>query len=260
MRFHKAFTLVELLVVMAIIAVLVSVLLPALSMARERAEYMVCKSNLKNYGVAVAAYLEDNSGLFPDPGKIYFSTRWDGESGTWRFWDHMPDGCLAPYLSDTREVCMCPTWLKLTYQHKATGWSPPDPDTQPYYSYPVNGYLGFVWHKRVPRAFCYGGILRETELERAPAEVVSFTEESWQGPWGLNGLLLPIIRWPIDYAPMDEIGGHHFAPNEDPLRGGVANAVFLDGHVTDVRHVPGSMDTVKLCWPQRRWRDALLYP
>lgn len=63
-RFH-AFTLIELLVVISIIALLVAILLPALGAARAAAQATGCISNLKQLGVGVYAYAEDNRGSTP---------------------------------------------------------------------------------------------------------------------------------------------------------------------------------------------------
>ena len=60
-----AFTLVELLVVVAIIALLIAILLPALSKAREAAKRVQCASNLRNNGAALLMYAQDNRGAFP---------------------------------------------------------------------------------------------------------------------------------------------------------------------------------------------------
>jgi len=59
------FTLVELLVVISIIALLVSILLPALSKARLQAQAVVCSSNMRQYGFACVLYAADNDEFFP---------------------------------------------------------------------------------------------------------------------------------------------------------------------------------------------------
>ena len=58
----RAFTLVELLVVISIIALLLSILMPSLSKAREQAKNVVDKSQLHSWGVAFASYAAENGG------------------------------------------------------------------------------------------------------------------------------------------------------------------------------------------------------
>ena len=62
---QSAFTLVELLVVIGIIAVLVGILLPALSRSREKAKNVQCQSNLRNFGQALLMYANENRGKMP---------------------------------------------------------------------------------------------------------------------------------------------------------------------------------------------------
>ena len=61
---RQAFTLIELLVVIAIIAILVALLLPAVQQAREAARRSQCKSNLKQFGIAMHNY-HDVHGVMP---------------------------------------------------------------------------------------------------------------------------------------------------------------------------------------------------
>ena len=62
----KGFTLVELLVVISIIALLLSILMPALSKIRKQAKSVICQSNLDQWGKIFLMYANDNDGYFSD--------------------------------------------------------------------------------------------------------------------------------------------------------------------------------------------------
>jgi prepilin-type N-terminal cleavage/methylation domain-containing protein len=65
---RRAFTLIELLVVIAIIAIIAAILLPVLSQAKKRAWTIQCLSNLRQIGVAMRGFADDNGQLYPESG------------------------------------------------------------------------------------------------------------------------------------------------------------------------------------------------
>jgi len=77
-RAYCGFTLIELLVVISIISMLISILLPALSSAREASQAVKCLANTKQVGLATLMYVDRNKGYFPpsvmnrdaDPSKL----------------------------------------------------------------------------------------------------------------------------------------------------------------------------------------------
>jgi prepilin-type N-terminal cleavage/methylation domain-containing protein len=67
-RSPYGFSVVELLVVIGVVAMLISILLPALVRARESAQMTQCMSNLRQWGVAARAYADANGGWLPREG------------------------------------------------------------------------------------------------------------------------------------------------------------------------------------------------
>ena len=113
----SAFTLIELLVVISIIALLVSLLLPALATAKRAAESVVCSSNERQLVLTLKMYVSTNDGSFPLNGILFpHPAKYPPYSGggnsdpqiaaTAQIWDNtqdwkLPFGALYPFLSKT---------------------------------------------------------------------------------------------------------------------------------------------------------------
>jgi prepilin-type N-terminal cleavage/methylation domain-containing protein len=100
MRAERGFTLIELLVVIAVIAVLTGILLPSLSMARMHAKRVVSRSNLRQIGLAMELYTQDNEGFFPETSH--------GLTGTDAIRQRSWVFTLKPYVGDVNEIRICP--------------------------------------------------------------------------------------------------------------------------------------------------------
>lgn len=282
-RRAKAFTLIELLVVIAVIAVLMGILMPALNKARELAQGISCKGNMRNYTYAMSMYLDDNDGKFCRPEQAYFSqlTPYPGEAGVS---DHLhlrwcngnvdlktyPEygSALYRYFADARAF-ICPTFRTLAVRNSDDQFFRAAGSTisnyKPWYNYTMNAYLGSA-----------GSDVQDTRVRKVsevkhPATTFSFTEESSlvdtaYNQSGLNDtFMIPgsdsmIRTWmgrvqndPRLITPgpdgvgqfYDVVAGFHNAPSGDKL-GGRGNCAFLDGHVD----AHPRAETFFLAWPK----------
>jgi prepilin-type processing-associated H-X9-DG protein/prepilin-type N-terminal cleavage/methylation domain-containing protein len=110
-----AFTLIEVLVVITIIAVLTACLVPTFMTMRERSRQLQCASNLKQLGVAFYLYADEHDGIYPKAWDVSTGLRWNDE--------------LLRYLSSVdagKRVLVCPTARADAFEdwsvYKKNGW------------------------------------------------------------------------------------------------------------------------------------------
>lgn len=112
----RAFTILELLIVVAIIALLMAILVPTLRRAREQARRVACLSNLRSLGLGLQMYQGEYNGFFPAPGEgwvLYndWITAWWAPPSNWS-----NSGALVPYTSGSGifipKLYMCPSDTK----------------------------------------------------------------------------------------------------------------------------------------------------
>ena len=110
---HAGFTLIELLVVISIIALLVGILLPALSSARRSAQSVVCLSNSRQIGTASTTYTADNDDFYVQYREVYQPGGYPNTAAVGSWWQaslynqgYMPErrGFTCPSLESNKEI------------------------------------------------------------------------------------------------------------------------------------------------------------
>ena len=177
----KAFTLIELLVVIAIIALLLSIITPSLRKAKQAAWNIICRNNLRQYGLAGAMYTQENDSMFPNAwGSIFKSVepdrlcQWHDQSRNPLM---NPDlaGSLWPYLGEQDKSHLCPVFDRFARrEHQCTSGIP----VEPIFGYSMNAMLGGFEFNNAQQ---YVHVLRVRTTDiRSPASTFFFGEEN---PW-----------------------------------------------------------------------------
>jgi prepilin-type processing-associated H-X9-DG protein/prepilin-type N-terminal cleavage/methylation domain-containing protein len=227
----RAFTLVELLVVIALIVLLAAMLLPALARSKTQAQRAACVNNLRQLGLATEIYLGDNANLFFNRCQAPTSAgqRWwfgwlaAGAEGQRAF--DLSAGVLFPYLhgSDVR-LCPSPAWSSPQFKPKGTNVI---------FSYGCNGYLCAAQNQDPVSA---------NRISR-PANIALFADAAqvniFQAPASPTHPMFEefyYVDLETNYLNFNNQPNGHFRHAQR------ANATFADGHVALENPVAGSID------------------
>lgn len=222
-RQSSGYTLVELLVTVAVLALLASLLLPALLRAKETARQAACFNNLRQLGLAAQLYWDDHQGrtfryrtrATADGDTYWFGWLQRGSEGARRF--DPTQGALYPYLGG-KGVDLCPSldYQMAEFKLKATGAA---------YGYGYNIHLSAppdqpAFQISTVRAPAMLGVLADT------AQVNDFQPPA-----------------DADHPMLEEF--YYVSTNEPTAHfrhGGKSDLMFSDGHVSPLRPAPGTLD------------------
>jgi prepilin-type N-terminal cleavage/methylation domain-containing protein/prepilin-type processing-associated H-X9-DG protein len=269
-RRRAAFTLIEVLVAVAIIALLVAILLPSLTRARQLAQATVCKTHVKQLATAVHVYSAANSRL-PGTDSAWWvsyqaSSKPPNPAGrrwpNWRagdswlgllcppdhpwdvneqqlLWNHVAatvprQGSLWRYVHDEK-VYLCPTDLK----GMPNGDDPKGGGGNGRFSYTMNGILGFKAPEQI-QSFTY--VTDFQVMEGANVAPVQTIPAGTRVSWSPAVMTMFIEEHPWNNVNHGFVGDSwaadsYLALRHDPrTSGAMANFGYLDGHAESKRY------------------------
>lgn len=228
-----AFTLVELLVVIGVISVLAAILLPALNRAKEAGYTTACKSNLRQYAVALRMYVDDFKTFPPaflqHPQDQLISIVWQQNLAAYLTKPYRPQG--SAYLHFDMD---CPGYIRL-------GGYPGDA-----YGYNASGFGGYndygLGGDTVGDPSSQNYAVRENQVA-CPSDMIALADTGFIGLTGSRNLFSGLSNLSmatgsifVFYEAGPGLGKP--PPEYEPVRalvgkrhGGAWNVLFVDGHV-----------------------------
>jgi prepilin-type processing-associated H-X9-DG protein/prepilin-type N-terminal cleavage/methylation domain-containing protein len=191
-----AFTLIELLVVIAIIAILASMLLPALQQARAKARAVNCTGNMKQLGLGVIMYMDDNRERYPS--YYWNGSAWVPGNGGYK--------TLVNQYVNAQKVWECPG--------RPSGWSGETTST--------------TWNDVDSSHYIYNSAYLTSNANSAvqkPTETLLMGECIRSTIWGVDGVTQV---WPNEFS--SNANARFTFPHNSQ-----ANVLWADGHVGSVR-------------------------
>ena len=224
----RAFTLLELLIVIAIMAILAALLLPALNGARERGRGTYCLNNMRELGLGLQIYADDHDDALPynmGADGIHKTVaageylNWANDVMSWELDSENTNtvllaiGGLGPYVGGVPKVFKCPSDNVLSAVQKKAGW------TERVRTYSMNAMLGnagtFMKNAVNTNNPGYRQFLRMSDVPE-PSRIFAFVEEH---PDSVD-----------DGYFLNKFYSHEWIDLPASYHNGAANFAYADGH------------------------------
>ncbi len=253
LKLRHGFTLIELMCVIAVIALLLSLLMPSLQRAKSISTRVVCASNMKGYGSFFTVYLNDSDGIFPDPEQWLYSKASESSEHPmgcrWHDWPMAMDGeimsereeywgVMGEFLEELY-ISPCPEFRDLAPKMgcENPNHNPKIP-IKPQYNIGMNAYLG---------SDRLGGVENEAQVYKPAGKFLLAEENAWSvrpdhPKYPARWLSAPLSTKALDDTallitptPEAENCFATFHGGKKPsYSDGHANLALLDGHVMNI--------------------------